>query len=64
MSNLFEQCREIIMSCAYKRGMWEQILVCHPMHREYRNDKIKFYTDLIDMCYMQIEDLKKKGMIV
>lgn len=43
--------------------MWEAMPVCHPMYKEYRNDKIKFYTEIIGLCYEDIADLRIKGMI-
>lgn len=63
MDNLFETLRKIIMSCAYKRGMWQAVQVDHRMYRRARQRRIDMYTTLIEMCYKEIADLKEKGMI-
>lgn len=63
---LFEKARDIIMTCAYKKGMWESVLILEDWNRMYKNiikHKIAMYGLVIEACYLTIAELRKSGSI-
>lgn len=59
----FEKVRNLLLTCAYNKAMWQSVEVTSSIYKDIRDTQVATYSCGILECYKLIKELKEKGQI-